>query len=363
MASYYETACRKLEELRGRDDVTVLAIESSCDETASAIVRGRQILSGVISTQISIHRLYGGVVPEIAGRRHVLAVSGVVSHALEQAKLTMDDIDAVAVTYGAGLIGALLVGVTTAKGLAFAHSKPLIAVNHIQGHIAANYLAHPDLTPPYIGLVVSGGHTAVINVKSYTDIEILGQTLDDACGEAFDKVAKVLGLPYPGGPSIEKAAKGGKNNIPMPRPLNKKNCLDFSYSGLKTAVINAVRNAERAGAPLPPEDVACSFQTAAIDMLVENAYAATKMAGVKRIAISGGVAANEYLREQLARLSEKHGVEVLCPPKYLCADNAAMIGCCACHLIKSGIAAAPLDLDACANLKMTDRYEPDGGNK
>lgn len=356
MASYYEIASRKLDELRNRDDVTILAIESSCDETACAVTRGRKILSSVISTQISIHRLYGGVVPEIAGRRHVLAVSGVVSHALEQAGLSMSDIDAVAVTYGAGLVGALLVGVTFAKGLAFSHSKPLIAVNHIQGHIAANYLAHPDLEPPYIGLVASGGHTAVINVKTYTDIEVLGQTLDDACGEAFDKVAKVLGLPYPGGPSIEKLAREGKPVIPMPRPLKQKDCLDFSYSGLKTAVINTVRNAQAASRPLDPADVACSFQTTAVDMLVENAYLATRISKVDRIAISGGVAANGYLRERLEQLSKETGIEVLCPPKYLCSDNAAMIGCCAYYLIKSGIPAAPMDLDAVANLKMTDKY-------
>ena len=361
MSGYYEAALRSLDAVRDKEKINILAIESSCDETACAVVCGREILSNVISTQISIHRLYGGVVPEIAGRRHVLAVRGVVTEALRQASMTMADIDAVAVTYGAGLVGALLVGVSYAKGLAFAYSKPLIAVNHIQGHIAANYLAHHDLTPPYIGLVVSGGHTAVIKVADYDDIEVLGRTLDDACGEAFDKVAKLLGLPYPGGPSIEKLAREGKNVIPMPRPLHGQDCLDFSYSGLKTAVINAVHNAAQSGAPLNAADVAASFQTTAIDMLVDNAYRATRLAGVDRIAISGGVAANSYLRERLEELSRATGIEVLCPPKYLCTDNAAMIGCCAYYLIKKGIQPATLELDACANLGMTDRFSIDGG--
>ena len=239
----------------------ILGIESSCDETAAAVVEdGRRVLSNVIASQIEIHKRFGGVVPEIASRNHTLAIKSMVDEALSRANVTPEDIDAVAVTYGSGLVGALLVGVSYAKALAYAAGKPLIAVNHIRGHVAANYVAHEELEPPYVCLVVSGGHTAILNVTSYTEVEILGNTVDDACGEAFDKVAKILGLPYPGGPQIERIAREGKPVIRLPRPLKKEKNLNFSFSGLKTAVINYVHTERMKGKEIVPEDVACSFQ-------------------------------------------------------------------------------------------------------
>lgn len=331
----------------------ILGIESSCDETAASVVEdGRKILSNVIASQIDIHKRFGGVVPEIASRNHTLAVRGTVDKALSDAGCTLDDIDAIAVTYGSGLVGALLVGVSYAKALAYASNKPLIPVNHIRGHIAANYLAHEDLEPPYMCLVVSGGHTAILNVLNYVDVEVLGTTVDDACGEAFDKVAKILGLPYPGGPEIEKAAKTGKNVIKLPRPFKNEKTLNFSYSGLKTAVINYVHNTRTKGGEIVPGDVACSFQTAAVNMLVENVIKAAKIKGVSKIAVAGGVGANGALRDRLTEECAKRGLELYLPPKILCTDNAAMIASCGYFDIKSGKPFADLSLNADPSLEL-----------
>ena len=267
---YIDIANGKLDEIRQREGIVILAIESSCDETAVAITKGRQLLANAIASQIDIHKRFGGVVPEIASRNHTLAIDGVMKEALKQADMTLDDIDCIAVTYGAGLLGALLVGVSYAKALAYATGKPLIAVNHIKGHIAANYLAKPDLEPPYLCLIASGGHTTIAYVKSLTEVEIKGTTQDDACGEAFDKVARVLGLPYPGGPQIEKLAKEGRPTIELPTPYKDKDTYDFSYSGIKTAVINYAHKKEQKGEEPERADLACSFQEKVTDIMVNN---------------------------------------------------------------------------------------------
>ena len=304
-------------------DVYVLGIESSCDETAAAVVKnGREILSNVVLSQIDIHRLYGGVVPEIASRNHVEAIDKVVQQALNEAKLTLKDIDAVAVTYGAGLVGALLVGVSFAKGLCQAAGLPLIAVNHIEGHICANYLTYPDLEPPYLCLLTSGGHTAIVEVVSYDTYDVICSTVDDAVGEAFDKVARVLGLPYPGGPQIDKLAREGQ-------PVHKFHSVvtsngNFSYSGLKTAVINLVHNAEQKGEMLNKSDIAASFTTAAIDGLIDRLRQEATKRNSKTVAVAGGVGANSYLRARLQEF-EKNGIRVCLPTLSLCGDNAAMI--------------------------------------
>ena len=273
----------------------ILGIETSCDETAAAIVQGRKILSDEISSSASVQALYGGVVPEIASRAHTDAVAQVVEAAVQNAGITYDDIDAIAVTYGAGLLGALLVGVSFAKALAYALKKPLIAVNHIRGHLAAAYLDEPSLTPPFVTLLASGGHTAILHTKSKSEFEIMGATLDDAVGEAFDKVARVLGLKYPGGPNIERAAKEGACNVPMPKMLKGEGGYNFSYSGLKTAVINYCHTKDQKGEEYKIADVAASFQCAAIDVLVKKTVEAAKEKGVKNVTAGGGVAANTYL--------------------------------------------------------------------
>lgn len=319
-----------LDSLRQRSKLTILGVESSCDETSAAVVVcGTEVLSNVIATQIDIHRRFGGVVPEIASRNHTLQIRPVVEEALSKAGKRLEDIDAFAVTYGAGLVGALLVGVSFTKALAYAEQKPLVAVNHIQGHIAANYIAHSDLKPPYLCLVVSGGHTALVMVKGYTDLEIIGETVDDACGEAFDKVARILGLPYPGGPEIERLAREGKACIDLPRPLKNDKHFNFSYSGLKTAVINYVHNAEARKETFNKADVAASFQSAAVELLTDAAERAARKFGLDEIVVAGGVSANGYLREEFKKRFDR----VYFPELKLCTDNAAMIAAAAYYQI------------------------------
>ena len=304
-------------------DVFILGIESSCDETAAAVVKnGREILSNVVLSQIDIHRLYGGVVPEIASRNHVEVIDKVVKQALADANLTLQDVSAVAVTYGAGLVGALLVGVSYAKGLCQAANLPLIAVNHIEGHICANYLTYPELQPPYLCLLTSGGHTAIVEVVGYDTYEVICSTVDDAVGEAFDKVARVLGLPYPGGPQIDRLAREGKPVYKFHSVVTSNG--NFSYSGLKTAVINLLHNAEQKGEVLHKADVAASFTTAAIDGLVDRLHEEVAKRGAKTIAIAGGVGANSYLRARIKEF-EANGVVACLPTLALCGDNAAMI--------------------------------------
>ncbi|NCA67786.1 MAG: tRNA (adenosine(37)-N6)-threonylcarbamoyltransferase complex transferase subunit TsaD [Clostridia bacterium] len=340
-----------MNELKHKQNLTVLAIESSCDETACAVLCDGMVLSSVIASQIEIHRRFGGVVPEIASRNHTMSISTVVSEALEKSGIALSDIDAIAVTYGAGLVGALLVGVSFAKGLAYSLEKPLVGVNHIRGHVAANYIAHPELRPPYVSLIVSGGHTAVAIVRTYSDFEIIGSTCDDAAGEAFDKVARILGLPYPGGPEIEKLALSGKPIIPMPL-AKTNNPLDFSYSGLKTAVINYVHNIEQKGESCNKADVAASFQQAALKVLIRNAVNAAVDNGINIIAISGGVGANSELRHELEKIATAKKIKVFYPPLSLCTDNAAMIGMEATVHIREGRPFSTLSLDAKATIPL-----------
>ena len=309
-----------------KEDAIILAIESSCDETACAVLQGRNnLLSSEIESSMTEHIKFGGVVPEIASRAHTTAISIVVERALKNAGKTLEDIDAIAVTYGAGLLGALLVGLSYAKALAFALGVPLIPVSHIRGHLAAIYLADKNLKPPFISLLASGGHTAVIEVKSYDEFEILGGTLDDAVGEAFDKVARVLGLSYPGGPNVERLAKEGEPNIALPVMLKGKGGYDFSYSGLKTAVINYVHNQSQQSKEINKADVACSFQKAAVDVLVDKCILACKERGLDCITAGGGVVANGYLRDKMTAKCARKGIKLVLPPKSLCTDNAAMI--------------------------------------
>ncbi|MDY2972401.1 MAG: tRNA (adenosine(37)-N6)-threonylcarbamoyltransferase complex transferase subunit TsaD [Eubacteriales bacterium] len=349
---YEEIAAKKFKELQNKDDYLILAIESSCDETSAAVTRGRDVLSLVIASQIEIHKRFGGVVPEIASRNHVSAIRNTVDEALKQANVSPSDISAVAVTYGAGLLGALLVGVSYAKALAYAMNVPLIKVNHVRGHISANYIADKSLEPPYLCLLASGGHTAIVEVTGYDDVKVIGTTQDDAVGEAFDKVARVLGLPYPGGPEIEKLAKDGKPTIDFPKGFHNKNTLDFSYSGLKTSVINYMHTAAQKGEEVNKADVACSFQKSAVGVMTENVEKALLKTGLKTVVIAGGVASNKHLREEMEKVGEKHGVNVIYPPLKLCTDNAAMIGACAYNLIKEGKGRASLDLDASASVSL-----------
>ncbi|MEG1663501.1 MAG: tRNA (adenosine(37)-N6)-threonylcarbamoyltransferase complex transferase subunit TsaD, partial [Clostridia bacterium] len=318
-----------MNKLQNKKDIIVLAIESSCDETACAIVKnGREVLSNVVATQIEIHRRFGGVVPEIASRNHTLAIENVVKEAITQSNLQQDDIDAIAVTYGAGLLGALLVGVNFAKGLAYAWGKPLFAVSHIKGHVAANYI-DTTLEPPYLCLLASGGHTAILKVEEYEKTELIAQSRDDAAGEAFDKVARVLGLPYPGGPAIEELAKEGSPIFDMPKPkMMPLDNLFFSYSGLKTFVINLHHKLEQNGEEVPKADIAASFQVAAVGQMIDTLKIAIERTGVKKIAIAGGVSANKFLRQEADKLVAD-GVEVHYPKIKYCTDNAAMIGAAA----------------------------------
>ena len=330
----------------------ILGIESSCDETAAAVVRdGREVLSNVIASQIDIHRRFGGVVPEIASRNHTLAIRNVVEEALDSAGVSLSEVDAIAVTYGAGLVGALLVGVSYAKALAYSSGKPLYAVNHIRGHIAANYLSHKDLEPPFMCLIASGGHTAIARVRSYTDIKVIGGTTDDACGEACDKVARILGLPYPGGPEIDRLAKSGENNITFTKRLPVKN-FDVSYSGLKTAVINYAHTETARGNELRRADIACSFQTAAMGMLTECVGRAMKKFNEKKLVLAGGVGANSFLRKEVDALCAGNGYKAYYPDLKLCTDNAAMIAAAAYFDVISGAAPAGLNLNAVPNLEI-----------
>ena len=335
--------------MSGKKDIYILGIESSCDETAASVVKnGREILSNVVLSQIDIHRLYGGVVPEIASRNHVEVVEKVVSKALADANLSLRQLDAVAVTYGAGLVGALLVGVSFAKGLCQASGLPLIAVNHIEGHICSNYLTYPDLEPPYMCLLTSGGHTAIVKVTDYDNYEILRSTVDDAVGEAFDKVARVLGLKYPGGPEIDKLSQTGKAIYPFHSVIISNG--NFSYSGLKTAVLNLVHNAAQRGEETVPADVAKSFNVCAIDGLVDALVAETEKSRLTTVAVAGGVGANSYLRERLANLEQK-GWRVCLPKLSLCGDNAAMIASRGYFQFLKGDF-ADLTLNACPTLKL-----------
>lgn len=355
MLTDYEKSCaEQLEKLRDKEDLLIIALESSCDETACAVTRGRKVLSSVIASQIDIHKRYGGVVPEIASRNHVMAISQITSQAIADAGIKPEELDCVAVTYGAGLLGALLVGVSFAKAYAYALGKPLIPVNHIRGHVAANYIAQPDLKPPYICLIASGGHTAVVRVDDFEEITLLGSTQDDACGEAFDKVARVLGLEYPGGPQIQKLAREGKPVVQLPTPLKNSEGYDFSYSGLKTAVINYVHSKEQKGEEFSKADIACSFQEKAVSIMTDAAVRAAKDSRLDTIVIAGGVAANERLREVMIQKAEKHGLKVYYPPLSLCTDNAAMIASEAYNLVRSGADAAKITLDASATVKITD---------
>lgn len=331
-------------------DLLVLGIESSCDETAASVVKnGREVLSNVIFSQIDIHKLYGGVVPEIASRNHVEAIDKVVALALEQSGKTIDDMDVIAVTYGAGLVGALLVGVSFAKGLAQATGKPLVAVNHIEAHICANYVTYPDLQPPYLCLLASGGHTAIVRVDGYTDYTVLASAIDDAAGEAFDKVARVLGYPYPGGPNVDKHAQNGNPVYKLPSVVVSNG--NFSYSGLKTAVINTVHNIEQRGEKVNADNMCASFTHAAVDGLLERCGHFLAESGLKKFAVAGGVGANSYLRKQAQTLGSKYGAKVYMPKLEYCTDNAAMVASQGYYLFVAG-EKADLTLNAQPTLKL-----------
>jgi N6-L-threonylcarbamoyladenine synthase len=318
--------------------VNILAVESSCDETAVSIVRdGRQVLTDCIASQVELHRIYGGVVPEIASRMHIEAIYGLADQALERAGLTRGDIDAVAVTYAPGLIGAVLVGVNFAKAAALALNKPLIPVHHIRGHIAANYIAYPELKPPFLCLVVSGGHTLIVDVKGYTEMVILGSTLDDAAGECFDKVGRVMGMPYPGGAALDRAAQQGEDTkYDLPRSRPGANPYDMSFSGLKTATLNLIHHAQQVGEELDVNSLCASFTAAVSDTLVPRVVMALEQTGRKKLAVAGGVAANSRIRKDILEAAGKMGVDVYLPPLNLCGDNAAMIGAQAYYEYLSG---------------------------
>ena len=327
-------------------DKYILGIESSCDETAAAVVKnGREVLSNVISSQVPIHEKFGGVVPEIASRNHVEAISNVVKKALRDANIKLDDIDGIAVTYGPGLVGALLVGVSYAKALAYAAKKPLIGTNHIEGHIAANYITSKDLEPPFLCLVVSGGHTHLVHIKNYKEFEILGRTRDDAIGEAFDKVARVIGLGYPGGPKIDALAKEGKESIELPKTHFEN--LDFSFSGIKTAVINLNHKTS----DLNKADLAVSFEKAVTEVLIENTLNAAKELNINKIALAGGVSANSYIRGKFLELEKTNNMKIYYPELILCTDNAAMIASAGYYNFINGIT-SDLELNAVPNLKI-----------
>jgi N6-L-threonylcarbamoyladenine synthase len=337
-------------------DIMVLGIETSCDETSAAVVKnGRQILSNVISSQISLHQKYGGVVPEIASRKHVELIMPVINQAVEEACISVNEVDVIGVTYGPGLVGALLVGLSAAKSLAFTLDKPLIAIHHIEGHIAANYLEKADLEPPFVCLVASGGHSHIVYVEDYDKFEIMGQTRDDAAGEAFDKIARALGLGYPGGPAIDKtASKGKRDAIDFPRVYFHDSSFDFSFSGLKTAVLNYLNNLGQKGEQCCVEDVCASFQAAVVDVLVKNTINAARLKEVKTIALAGGVASNSELRSGMLRDAHKAGFNVVYPRPVLCTDNAAMIACAAYYEFKKGTR-SELDLNAVPSLRLGER--------
>ena len=337
-------------------DINILAIESSCDETAAAVVHnGREVRSNVISSQIDLHKLYGGVVPEIASRKHIEKINQVIEEALNEAEVTLDDIDAIGVTYGPGLVGALLVGVAEAKAIAYAKKKPLVGVHHIEGHVSANYIEHPDLEPPFLCEIISGGHTHLVIVKDYGSFEILGRTRDDAAGEAFDKVARAIGLGYPGGPKIDKLAKeGNPHAIDFPRAHMEDAPYDFSFSGVKSAVLNHLNKCRMTGEPIVEADIAASFQQAVVDVLVDNAIRAAKDYHMDRLAIAGGVASNGALRAAMEAACEKEGIRFYRPSPIFCTDNAAMIGVAAYYEYQKGTRHG-WDLNAVPNLKLGER--------
>jgi len=363
--NYTQSTTEKFTQLKNTNaDITILGIESSCDETSVAIVKnGREVLSNIISSQIEIHRRFGGVVPEIASRNHIMAINSVIDEALTKANLKLTDIDAIAVTHAPGLLGALIVGVSAAKSLSYALGVPLIKVNHIHAHVSANYIEHKTLNPPFLAVVASGGHTIIANIKSFNDFEVLGQTTDDAIGEAFDKVARLLGLPYPGGPEIEKHAKLGQANIDFFKTKKGlKKDLNLSYSGLKTAVINYVNTSKQAlknddnfaFCTLHPEltnDICASFQKTSVDILTNAIKLAIEKNNSKAIVLAGGVAANSYLKKNLQSLCKESDLSLKYPSSLLCTDNGAMIASNAYFLIKDGLGLADLTLNAGATLK------------
>ena len=327
-------------------DIYTLGIESSCDETSVSIVKnGREVLSNVINSQVPIHEKFGGVVPEIASRNHTEAISSVTKKALEEAKVTFDDIDSICVTQGPGLVGALLVGVAYAKALSYALNKPLVPVNHIEGHIAANYITYKDLKPPFLCLLISGGNTILVYIKDYTDFEILGKTRDDAIGEAYDKVARVIGLDYPGGPKIDALAKEGKANIELPKTHFDN--LDFSFSGIKTAVLNLNHKDPN----INKADLCASFEKVTTEVLIENTLKATKLTGLNKTVLAGGVSANSYIRKEFEKMGKENNIEVYFPELKLCTDNAAMIAAAGYYNFIQG-KKAELDLNAIPNLKL-----------
>ena len=342
--------------MEDKKDILILGIESSCDETAAAVIRnGREVLSNVISSQIELHKLYGGVVPEIASRKHIENINQVIEEALSQADVTLDDLDAVGVTYGPGLVGALLVGVSEAKAISYAKNLPLIGVHHIEGHISANYIENPELEPPFACLVVSGGHTHLVVVRDYGKYEIIGRTRDDAAGEAFDKVARAIGLGYPGGPKIDKLSKeGNAEAIRFPKAHVADAPYDFSFSGLKSAVLNYLNGCKMKGEPIVEADVAASFQKAVIDVLVEHSMMAVKEFGFDTFAIAGGVASNSSLRAAMEAACRRNHVKFYHPSPILCTDNAAMIGVAAYYEYIAGTRHG-LDLNAVPNLKLGER--------
>lgn len=342
--------------IKQENDILILGIESSCDETAAAVVRnGREVCSNVISSQIELHKLYGGVVPEIASRKHIEKINQVIEEALAEAKVTLDDLDAVAVTYGPGLVGALLVGVAEAKAICYAKKKPLVGVHHIEGHVSANYIEHPELEPPFLCLIVSGGHTHLVMVNDYGEYEILGRTRDDAVGEAFDKVARAIGLGYPGGPKIDKLAKeGNPNAIRFPRAKIEDAVYDFSFSGVKSAVLNHINGCKMKGEPIVEADIAASFQKAVTDVLVERTMKAAKEHGVQKVAIAGGVASNSALRQAMQEACDKEQLYLSYPSPIYCTDNAAMIGVAGYYEYIKGTRHG-WDLNAVPNLKIGQR--------
>lgn len=339
-----------------KKDVYILAIESSCDETAAAVVKnGREVLSNIISSQIALHTLYGGVVPEIASRKHIEKINYVIKEALSEAKMELKEMDAIGVTYGPGLVGALLVGVAEAKAISYASGVPLVGVHHIEGHISANYIENKELEPPFICLVVSGGHTHLVVVNDYGDYEIIGHTRDDAAGEAFDKVARAIGLGYPGGPKIDKLAKeGNPNAIHFPRAKVEGSPYDFSFSGVKSAVLNHLNGCRMKGEAVVEADIAASFQKAVCDVLVGHAIQAVKDYQIPKLAMAGGVASNSALRAAMQEACDKEGIPLYYPSPILCTDNAAMIGAAAYYEYMAG-ARAGLDLNAVPNLKLGER--------
>ena len=346
----------EMKDKKTEKDVLILAIESSCDETAASVVKnGRTVLSNVISSQIELHKLYGGVVPEIASRKHIEKINQVIQEALDAANVTLDDLDAIGVTYGPGLVGALLVGVAEAKAISYAKNLPLVGVHHIEGHISANYIENLELEPPFVCLVVSGGHTHLVVVKDYGKYEIIGRTHDDAAGEAFDKVARAIGLGYPGGPKIDKLSKeGNPDAIKFPRAKIEDSPYDFSFSGVKSAVLNYLNGCQMKGEEINRADVAASFQKAVCDVLVEHAMQSVKDYGLNKFAIAGGVASNSTLRAAMAEACEKQGVEFYHPSPVFCTDNAAMIGVAAYYEYMAGTRHG-LDMNAVPNLKLGER--------